>query len=431
MSQPVMTAPARRPILLVAALAWSSLGSTLTAFALDVWLFQTTGSYRMFALVAILSSLAGIMFAPFAGVLADRLSKRLLLLVCDLVCLLGIAAVAIVHSKGRLGAAGVVAISILLALCQTLRLPTLGAAVSALTPKELLPRVNGASEACQGAVALGGAMLGAALLNAFGLSTVLFIDVMTYLVCALAVSLLLWKTPAARAGQQRLSSALLPDLAFGIRWIARNRGVRRLLIFFSFSNMGFVVFATATAPLVLTRGSATTLAIYLTCNALGMILGGSLLERLSRAFRSENIVTWSVTICALCMMLIGLWPDGIALYALGFLFWMCVSIANGCAQTIWQIQVPLECQGRVFSVRKMVGWILAPIALLVSLPVAEWMPELLASSDKTERSTQVLQHDPLAALVLAFGGFVLMVAISLQLRGGLRFTAAHTSDAPA
>ena len=50
----------------------SLVGSSLSSFALGVWIFQTTGKATPFALTFLFASLPGILLAPLAGPVVDR-----------------------------------------------------------------------------------------------------------------------------------------------------------------------------------------------------------------------------------------------------------------------------------------------------------------------------------------------------------------------
>jgi MFS family permease len=58
-------------------------GSGMTGFALGVLVFRQTGSATLFAMITVCTTLPGILIAPFAGVLADRYNRRLVMIVAD------------------------------------------------------------------------------------------------------------------------------------------------------------------------------------------------------------------------------------------------------------------------------------------------------------------------------------------------------------
>ena len=80
----------------------SQLGSSITTFALTLWLYETTGSSLSTAALAICSYAPYVLMSIFAGTLTDRLDKKKTMLVCDLFAVL--CTIAVTHSLStRLG----------------------------------------------------------------------------------------------------------------------------------------------------------------------------------------------------------------------------------------------------------------------------------------------------------------------------------------
>jgi hypothetical protein len=61
-------------------------------------------------------------------------------------------------------------------------------------------------------------------------------------------------------------------------------------------------------------------------------------------------------------------PVWLAASFLGFLF---TPLINGSNQAIWQAKVPPDVQGRVFSIRRLVAWLVNPLAGLLAGPLAD------------------------------------------------------------
>lgn len=69
-------------------LLWSSqsisaLGSSMTSYALLIWVYQQNPSVMGVALLAVCTYLPSIIFSFFAGVFVDRWDKKKIMLVCD------------------------------------------------------------------------------------------------------------------------------------------------------------------------------------------------------------------------------------------------------------------------------------------------------------------------------------------------------------
>ena len=61
----------------------SQLGSSITAFALTLWLYEKTGSSLSTAALTICSYAPYVMMSIFAGALTDRFDKKKTMLICD------------------------------------------------------------------------------------------------------------------------------------------------------------------------------------------------------------------------------------------------------------------------------------------------------------------------------------------------------------
>ena len=61
----------------------SQLGSSMTAFALTLWLYEKTGSSLSTAALTICSYAPYVLMSIFAGALTDRFDKKKTMLVCD------------------------------------------------------------------------------------------------------------------------------------------------------------------------------------------------------------------------------------------------------------------------------------------------------------------------------------------------------------
>jgi MFS family permease len=67
----------------------------------------------------------------------------------------------------------------------------------------------------------------------------------------------------------------------------------------------------------------------------------------------------------------------------GFMAGFFIPIVNGSSQAIWQSKVPPAIQGRVFSVRRLIAAIAAPVAMLLPGPAADNVFEPLFMTEAT------------------------------------------------
>ncbi|MGH3682795.1 MAG: MFS transporter, partial [Natronosporangium sp.] len=175
----------------------SIVGSRISAVALGLWVFQSTGSVTRFALVMALAMVPTLGLLPITGALADRLDRRRLVLAAELGLAVSMAVVAALALTGQLEVWHVYLNSVVHAVLVSFLLPSYPPLVAGLAPPERLTRANAIVSTGQ----LGGlslAPLVAGLLVArIPLGTLLVLDVASYVGPILAVLLL--RTPPATA----------------------------------------------------------------------------------------------------------------------------------------------------------------------------------------------------------------------------------------
>ena len=69
--------------LLVIAQITSVLGSAILRFALNLYILDITGRVDVFAMIFALTEIPGIILAPFGGAVADRFSRKKIMVILD------------------------------------------------------------------------------------------------------------------------------------------------------------------------------------------------------------------------------------------------------------------------------------------------------------------------------------------------------------
>ena len=109
----------------------TTIGSGLTNFALGVWVYQSTGSATLFALILVFGSLPHVLLAPLAGVIAERSGRRWVLNLGDTGVALTTLVLAILLMLNRLELWHIYLMCLLGSAFGTLQWPAFSAANSA------------------------------------------------------------------------------------------------------------------------------------------------------------------------------------------------------------------------------------------------------------------------------------------------------------
>lgn len=349
----------------------SLLGSGLTNFGLGIWVFQKTGSATLFATIALLAILPGLVVSPFAGVLVDRWDRRLVMLGSDLLSAVCVGLVALVVFSGNLQVGHVMVLAGVTSALGAFQVPAYQASVSSLVPKEQLGRAAGMVQMGQAVADLAAPILAGFMFVAIGLNGLMLLDFFSFFFGILTLAFVRFPRIAKAETAGGAKPNFRSEFAQGWDFIVKRPGLLLLLGYFAALNFLLPMAGVLFAPLILSFASPQQFGSVISILGLGMLAGSILMSVWGGP---KNRVVGVVA----SGMLIGLFLAGSGLQAnvtlvavCGFLMMFASPVTNGASQVIWQAKTPLELQGRVFSVRRMIAQGTAPIAMLISGPLVD------------------------------------------------------------
>jgi MFS transporter, DHA3 family, macrolide efflux protein len=349
----------------------SSIGSGLSGFALAVWTLDSSGgSVTSFALVAFFTTLPAVLLSPIAGALVDRWDRRWAMILSDCGAGLCTLALAFLLWVDRLEIWHVYFFGGLSAALSTVQWPAFSAATTLLVPKRHLGRASGMVQA---AVALSQIMapgLAGTLVAAVGPTNVMLIDFATFLFAMLTLFAVRIPRPEASAEGARRGS-LLREAWWGWRFIRERPGLLGILILFASTNFCMAMMQVLVTPMVLGFTTPQVLGVVLSVAGSGMLLGSVVMGVWGGPRRKVYGIYASLAIQGAILLPGGLRPDAVLIASAAFVFLFLIPIIVGCSQAIWQVKVPPDLQGRVFSVRRMVAISTLPLAALLAGPLAD------------------------------------------------------------
>jgi MFS family permease len=258
----------------------SGLGSWLLVVALPYQVFRLTGSTAATGLTLAAESLPALLAGPVAGVFVDRWDRRRLMIATDLLRAVAVAGILLADRPDRL-------VWLYLALvAENLGTVFFRPAARALVPTVVgtgpeLVSANSLVALNNGIVRLVGPPLGAVLLSLFGLPVLVLLDVASYLVSALMITLtsrLVMPTAVGRIG------AVLAELGAGLRFVSRQATLRGLLLVSVTFFTANAVFTALLIPFMTTRfgNHPEVIGYLLSALGVGYLLGAPLAARLVR-----------------------------------------------------------------------------------------------------------------------------------------------------
>ncbi|UQX01363.1 MFS transporter [Streptomyces sp. RerS4] len=219
----------RRPFAaLLAANTISIAGSSLTLIGVPWFVLQTTGSAGQAGVVAFCATLPIVIAALVGGPVIDRIGRRRLSALSDLVCALSVGAIPLLHHAGLLEFWMLCALMAVGGLVHTPGLTARYVLLPSLAEHAGTTVARAAS--LYDAVSRGARMLGAAvsgvLIAVFGAETVLLLDAVTFAASALLVFAFVRGVPAAEpqpSGTKASFASYRTELAEGWRFLTGSR----------------------------------------------------------------------------------------------------------------------------------------------------------------------------------------------------------------
>jgi DHA3 family macrolide efflux protein-like MFS transporter len=379
---PLESAPARsgmRTFLLIwLGQLFSILGSGLSSFALGVWIYQQTGQATPFALTVLFGSLPRLLMMPFAGSLADRWNRRLLMILSDSGAALGTVALVVLLFVGNLQVWHIYIIVVVSSIFSAFQEPAYMASITMLVPKKDFARANGMIQMGQAIGSIITPLLAGVLFVTIGLRGIILIDLTTFFIAVTPLFIVRIPQPKLSDADDGRRKNAFHDFATGWKFVSSRSGLLGLLMYYAMVNFLLNLTSVLSAPMILAVHSAAVLGVIETAMGVGMLGGGILMSSWGgpKTRRIPRVIGY-ITLAVIGLAIAGLRANPVFPGAGFFIMLFFIPIASGTSMAVWQSKVPPEMQGRVFSVRSMISQSMMPLAFLISGPLADYVFEPL------------------------------------------------------
>lgn len=352
--------------------AISLIGSSLTQFVLVWWITQTTSSASALATASIMAMLPQALFGPLGGIVADRYSRRLIMIVSDLITALCMVVIIVLFSLEIVQLWHIFALMFIRSTMQAFQSPAASASTPMLVPSSWLTRVAGMNQTIQGLMFVAAAPLGALALGFLPLQGALMIDVVTAI---LGISPLIFYAVPQIKRRDTAHVGMWKDFRAGLKLVLSNRG---LIWLYSMTIVMVMVLMPAFSlmPLFVKDefgGGVNEVAMIDGLGGLGMLLGGLLISVFTLPWRRITIVLVGFGLSNVFIALTGVAPS--SMFWLAVLFWFLSGIpytmGNGPIMAILQHIIPNQLQGRALALFSTCMGIAGPLGLLFAAPLAE------------------------------------------------------------
>jgi len=347
----------------------SVIGTSVTGFALQFWVYLETGSVTQLAMVTLAVTVPATVLSPVAGALVDRWDRRLVMMGADTLAAAATIALTFLYFTDALEVWHIYLTAGFGAVGNAFQAPAWLAAMPTLVPKKHLDRANGMTQLIEGVSFVLGPLIAGSLLALSGLGAILILDLTTFAVAVGSLTLVRFPRPERSEDDER--GSLTTEVKSGWRFLRERTGLMWLLWMYAGVNFVMSFANVLIIPLILSIANESVAGTIFSIGGLGLI-AGSLLVSVWGGLKNRILtVTLGISIIGLLIAMTGLRPN-VLLVGAGFLLLLFVlPFVNTASQVMWQLKVPLAMQGRVFALRRTVASAMSPIAILAAGPLAD------------------------------------------------------------
>lgn len=370
----------------------SLFGSAIQRFALSLYILDLTGSGSIFASILAFSMVPIVILAPVAGVIADRLDRKKVMVVLDFMS----TAIILLYGMSLLyGMDSVMIVGVLMFLLSgisTIYQPAVTSSIPDLAAKEDLVAANGAVQQVSSLSNFLGPIIAGVLYGLIGIKGIVFLNAASF--CFSAIMELFLQIPKKEiVTSGSIVQVFAGDIKESSIYLRKENPIVFRMIFTSgLYNLFLVPIFSVGAPYIIKVTLGMSSQVYGIAEgiiALGMIVGAMIISMRPNSFHIRRVYRVLYVSCV-CMFLMGVvlfiptesismrWviTSGFTLFASGIM--VVLGIANVITAAFTQTSVPNHMLGKISAYGLAFATFCVPLGQLIFGFFLEFMSEHVA-----------------------------------------------------
>ncbi len=350
----------------------SNLGSAFTNFALPLLVFKITHSALNLALITALTLLPYLLFGLVIGAWMDRLDRKRVMIITDILRAALIASIPLLDSIHLLFIWWFYVVAFVYSILTIFFDAGQFAAIASLVRQDDLVKANGRIQASYAAVSVIGPLLAGLLLAFIAIAPILLVDSASFLISALSLSLIRISFNVDENKEQEKKS-IRQDVVDGLRYVFGHPVLRAISVMMALVNL---VAFTTNAQIVLFaqfqfQANDTQIGILYAAAGLGPAVLSLMAGLLRKHWSFSKVALGTLMLYGLSIVTLSLihwyWA-GVFLWGL---IWGLSILFNINTTSLRQSMVPSQMLGRVMTTATVLGWSAIPLGTIIGGIVIE------------------------------------------------------------
>jgi MFS family permease len=361
-------------ILTVAGMSVSRLGSLIYTFAIGLYVLKITGSGQSFGVTLMLGILPRVILGPFAGNLADRMNKKLLIVGSDLFSGLLMVLLFLYTLSGNLTLPIIYGATLLLSLSSVLLDNAFGAAQRNIVNLESLTKLGSLRQSLDSIINLASPMIGGVIYALLPIGAFLLINGISFLMSAVSEYLIDFNFNK-NDQTEKIKQSFFKDMNSGFSYFKKDK----LLIGIGLSAMMINFFLSSTAiimPLAIVEKMGISEQLYGLVSSIISLgaLAGAIYVGKKDLKLTRNVLIRALAMVAFCLMMAGVAMNNIfggsylalsLITIFGFAMLVSVTFVNVPIGVFFQTRVEPTYLGRISSIVGSLCLGIMPLAYLL------------------------------------------------------------------
>ena len=355
----------------------STVGSYMTRFALTIWLWNLTGEATPIALLAVFTEVPALVISPLVGAIADRFSRKKLMLLGDTVAGLSTLIILLLYLSGNLALWHLYATVALNGAFSRLQKLAYTASITMLVPQDGYTRASGMGSVLHyGSVIIAPAFAGA-LYPIVDLLGILWVDLITFAIALTTVLFVTIPNPATsvKAKKDKPRPSLWQDIKFSVDYIFTRPSLLTLVFIATLFQFSHDIGKALYSPMILARSGndAQVLGMVSAAAGIGGILGSIMVSVWRMKGRKINWFLGGIIGAGIAKTVFGVGQSVFIWLPSQFLSSINFPIMGSAKQGIILTTVEADLQGRVIAMSSTFVGVASPLAKLIAGPLADYI----------------------------------------------------------
>lgn len=351
----------------------SILGSRMSSFAIGIWVFIETGDTTPLMLVGVMAMLPNMFLGSVAGVFADRLNRKMLIVLGDALQALPTFLLMLAFFTGNFALWMLYLAALVQGFFSMVQGPAIYASVTMLVPDKQRDKANAILEVVGPAAGIAAPVIGGFLYAIIGVSGVLAIDIISFLVAVAVISMVHIPQPKVSDESAKDKGDVWREIRAGFTFLWGRKALLLLSAYFLLVNFLTTGIWRLMTPYLLARlnFNEELVGIVAAVSSAGLVVGGLIPIVWQGTEKRIHTIMPAMLFATIGLLFFAMSQSLITLTIAVFLMMLPYKWTNALLSSLRQSKIPPDMQGRIAGLTSQIATFAIPLSLLITGPLVD------------------------------------------------------------